>query len=176
MMTTTMMSIEQPGVFIRDELSGVRYEERVLSSDVSEHAVSHAPSSARTVATLLLVLSLFLLPTVATSLSAPLAAYVVAVLAVVWRERQRVVCERVLVLRRLGVQLCVERANGAVECRFVPREATRCAVLNEAICWNRVVHYVALLPSRDGERLVVLFQHFEPRLACLLRILHALQT
>lgn len=162
-------------VMIRDELSGVTYEERVLSSDVSEHSVSHSPSGRRTLTTLMLLLTVFLLPSVTSSLSMPVVVYVAFVLCVVWRERQRVVCERVLVLRRLGVQLEVERANGTVEYRFLPREATRSAVLNEAICWNRVIHYVALLPTRDGDPLVVLFHHFEPRLACLLRILHALQ-
>lgn len=171
------MNEQQPQqMMIHDELSGVTYEERVLSSDVSEHSVSHSHSALRTVTTLLLVLSLFLLPSVTTTVSVPLIVYVVFVLFVVWRERQRVVCERVLVLRRLGVQVQVERANGNVECRFVPKEATRSAVLNEAMCWNRVVHYVALLPARDGDPLVVLFHHFEPRLACLLRILHALQS
>jgi hypothetical protein len=162
---------------LRDDSSGVIYTERILNNGaVSEHSVSHSASTVRTLTTLSLIFSLFLLPALTTlTLSPWLIAYVAMVMVVVYRERQRVVCERVLVLQRLGVQVEVERANGAVECRFVPREATRRAILNEALCWNRVVHYVALLPRREGDDLVVLFHHFEPRLACLLRILHALQ-
>lgn len=161
---------------VRDDSSGVIYAERILNNGaVSEHSVSHSASTWRTLATLSLIFSLFLLPVFTLTLSPLLISYVAMVMIVLYRERQRVVCERVLVLRRLGVQVEVERANGTVECRFVPQEATRRAILNEALCWNRVVHYVALLPRREGDDLVVLFHHFEPRLACLLRILHALQ-
>ncbi len=172
---------------IVDALNGLVYEERRVSDDVSEHTVSAAHSAAA--------------PTAPwwgaaagsgaawawtrasghagdSSASTAVCVAVCVGVCVWWTallvHARSVRRERVLVLRRLGVQVESERVDGVVERRFVPRHAIRAAVINEGVRWNRVVPYAALLPHASSAPLVVLFRHFEPRLACLLRVLSAL--
>jgi hypothetical protein len=170
-------------VSIADPLNGVVYVERHVSDDVSEHSivVSREPSGVP----VFLLASALLCGGVGASSDAhepriKWCVLVACVLCAWWlldvrRQGRAVRCERVIVMRQFGVQLQVERVNGDVERQFVPRHAIRAAVINEGFKWNRVVPYVALLPHAPQAPLLVLFRHFEPRLAFLLRTVHALE-
>ncbi|TMW62172.1 hypothetical protein Poli38472_009665 [Pythium oligandrum] len=86
-----------------------------------------------------------------------------------------IVQESVLVTPSLGVQLAKRRRNGTTAVRFVDRSEIRAVVVNEAIVFNDVVYYIALMTEKD-DNMVLVFEHFRPRVAILQQVFQHMQT
>ncbi|XP_023718294.1 phosphatidylinositol N-acetylglucosaminyltransferase subunit H-like [Cryptotermes secundus] len=88
--------------------------------------------------------------------------------------------ESVLLVAPVGLQLTATYQFGRQTSQFIPWHFITDVIINEAITLHRVVYYLAVLleqPYHETTRkkLIPLFQHTRPRLACLEMIYQRIQ-